>query len=249
MSIDFSINDSIAFLKLNTPQKLNALSSLVMREIDKKLIDVDQKAKVLVITGCDRAFAAGVDIKEIESHSSESANLLNFIDCSWESVSRVKIPTIAAVSGYALGGGFELALMCDIIIAAENAKFGFPEVNLGLMPGMGGHQFLTRIVGPKIAAELIMSGDPISAVRAQELNIVSRVVENSKLISCAMDIARKIAEKPIASLKVIKESIGLAQNSPLIQGIKSERQMFRALFSTKDKEERISRFLKRDKTQ
>ncbi|MDR2158215.1 MAG: enoyl-CoA hydratase/isomerase family protein [Holosporaceae bacterium] len=245
MPVNLSIDDSIAILTLDNPYKLNALSSDFMRDISEKICDVDQRAKVLVVVGCKKAFAAGVDISEIESHSAESACLKSFIDYSWESVFHVKIPVIAAVSGYALGGGFELALMCDIIIAAESAKFGFPEVNLGLMPGMGGTQLLAGIVGPKLAAEIIMTGDFLSAQTAKDLKIASRVVGDDELMAQTLELAKKIASKPPISLRTIKDSIRLSQNVGLNQGMQTERQIFRSLFSTADKKERVAQFLKK----
>jgi enoyl-CoA hydratase len=245
MSVSLSIDNSIAILTLDNPSKLNALSSEFMNEIDEKIRDVDQKAKVLIIFGCKKAFAAGADISEIARLSSESACLENFIDRRWESVLDVKIPTIAAVSGYALGGGFELALMCDAIIATESAKFGFPEVNLGLIPGMGGAQLLSRIVGPKLAGEIIMTGDSLSAQTAKELRIASQVVKEDELATAALEFAKKLAQKPVASLKMIKESIRLAQNTGLTPGMQSERLKGRSLFSTADKNERVKIFLEK----
>ncbi|MDR0555446.1 MAG: enoyl-CoA hydratase/isomerase family protein [Holosporaceae bacterium] len=243
LSISLSVEGSIAILTMDDPAKLNALSSGVMQEIDRTVCDIDLQASVLVVRGCDRAFAAGVDISEIAQHSFETANRDNFINYCWEAISRVKIPVIAEVSGYALGGGFELALMCDVIIASENAKFGFPEVNLGLMPGMGGTQLLTKIAGPKLAAEIIMTGDFLSAWRAQKLGIVSRVVRKDNLVYETLELAKKIAAKPKISLKMIKEAIRLSQNVGLDQGVRSERLMFRSLFSTRDKEEKVANFL------
>jgi enoyl-CoA hydratase/carnithine racemase len=216
-----------------------------MKEINEKICDIDLRAKVLIITGCKKAFSTGVDISEIKNHSSESACLNNFIDYRWECIFNVKIPVIAAVSGYAIGGGFELALMCDIIIATENAKFGFPEVNLGLMPGMGGAQLLPRIIGPKLTSEIIMTGDLLSSQRAKELKIVSLVVNDDELMQKTMEFALKISQKSLPSLKMIKDSIRLSQNSTLNQGIKNERLMFRSLFSTNDKKEKVAKFLKR----
>jgi enoyl-CoA hydratase len=214
-----------------------------MMEIHEKVSNIDQKAKVLIVTGAGKSFAAGVDISEIHRHSSETAFVENFIDYRWESISNVKIPTIAAVSGYALGGGFELALMCDIIVATESSKFGFPEVNLGLMPGMGGTQVLTRIVGSKIASEIIMGGEFLSAERAYDLRIVSEVVPNNDLMVRTFELAHLIAEKSSTSLRMIKEAINLSQNVGLSQGIRSERLMFRSLFSTHDKDVKVKDFL------
>ncbi|MDR2107797.1 MAG: enoyl-CoA hydratase/isomerase family protein [Holosporaceae bacterium] len=246
MSISLSADDGIAILRLDNAAKMNALSSEVMREVSEKIRDVESKAKVLVITGAPGAFSAGVDVSEIESFSAESACLKNFIDRRWESVFNVKIPTVAAVSGYALGAGFELALMCDLITATESAKFGFPEVNLGLMPGMGGTQLLTRIAGPKLAAELIMTGDFLTAERAAELKIVSLVTADDRLMPQTLKLARKIAEKPPLSLRMIKEALRLSQNVGLNQGIQSERVMFRSLFSSEEKKARVRKFLKKN---
>jgi enoyl-CoA hydratase/carnithine racemase len=244
MSINYSINDGVAVLCIESAAKLNALSSPIMYEVSQKIEEIALlQAKVLVLTGGPKAFSAGVDLSEIELHSAESACLGNFIDAEWESVFNLKIPTVAAVSGYALGAGFELALMCDIIIAAESAKFGFPEVNLGLMPGMGGTQLLTRIVGPKSAAEIIMTGDLFSARRAAELKIVSLVTPDDRLMPETLELAKKIAEKPSLSLRMIKEALRLSQNIGLTPGIQSERLMFRSLFSSEEKKKRVRKFL------
>ncbi|MDR2724161.1 MAG: enoyl-CoA hydratase/isomerase family protein [Holosporaceae bacterium] len=245
MSIDLSISDSIAILTLNNPAKLNVLSSHFMKKMHEKIRDVDLVANVLIVTGCAKAFSAGVDISEMEEHSSESAHLKNFIDSEWECIFHVKIPVIAAVSGYALGGGFELALMCDIIIAAEGAQFGFPEINLGLMPGMGGTQLLAGIVGPKIASEILMSGDFLSAPEAKAFRIVSQIVRNDELMPKTLALARKVSHKAPMSLRMIKNSIRLSQNVGLNQGICTERLMFRSLFSNTDKKEKIKEFLKK----
>jgi enoyl-CoA hydratase/carnithine racemase len=173
--------------------------------------------------------------------------MCDFIDDRWERIFNVKIPVIAAVSGYALGGGFELALMCDIIIASRSAVFGFPEVNLGIMPGMGGTQLLTGIVGPKIAGEIIMTGEFFSAVRALELNIVSQITEDNELMKAAMALAKKIAQKSSMSTRLIKEAIRAAQNQGLTSGMRAERLMFRSLFSTDAKKNGIQDFFQKKK--
>ena len=245
MSVDFEINDSVAILKLNNPKKLNALSTDFVEEIYDHLINIEKKANVLVIFGTEKAFAAGVDINEIDSLSFEQALLNEFIDYKWERVLNVKIPVISAVEKYALGGGFELALASDIIIANKNAKFGFPEVNLGLMPGLGGTQLLTRIVGTKKASELIMTGDFIDAEEALRLNIISKIVPSENLETETLDLANRIAKKSPTSLRFIKESIQLSQNSGCLQGIKTERNLFRSLFSTSYKEKLTKEFLRK----
>ncbi len=245
MFIDFEINNSVAVLTLNNPKKLNALSTDFIEEIYDNLINIEKKANVLVIFGTEKAFAAGVDINEIESLSFEQALLNEFIDYKWERVLNIKIPVISGVEKYALGGGFELSLASDIIIASENAKFGFPEVNLGLMPGLGGTQLLTRIVGAKKASELIMSGDFIDAKEALRLNIISKIVPSSDLKKETLDLANKVAKKSPTSLRFIKEAIQLSQNSGCLQGIKTERNLFRSLFSTSYKDKLTKEFLKK----
>ena len=204
MSIDFEINNSVAVLTLNNPKKLNALSIDFIEEIYDDLVDVEKKANVLVIFGTEKAFAAGVDVNEIEPLSFERALLNEFIDYKWERILNIKIPVISGVEKYALGGGFELALASDVIIASENAKFGFPEINLGLMPGLGGTQLLTRIIGTKKASELIMSGDFINAEEALQLNIISKIVPSSDLKKETLNLANKITKKSPTSLRLIK---------------------------------------------
>lgn len=243
MPVELSQKNSIAILKLNNPKKLNVLSSDFINKIYEKISNIEKTAKVLIITGCEKAFAAGVDVSEINALSYQNAYLENFIDYKWESIFNIKIPVIAAVSGYALGGGFELALMCDIIIAAKNAIFGFPEVNLGIMPGMGGTQILPKIVGPKIASEVMITGRFISAEEAANLNIVSYLTEEHALLKKSLELAEKIAKKPTMSTQMIKEAVRMSQNVGLNQGMKSERQMFRSLFSTDSKQKETSEFL------
>ena len=245
MSVDFEINNSVAVLTLNNPKKLNALNTNFVEEIYDRLINIEKKANVLVIFGSEKAFAAGVDINEIEALSFEQALLNEFIDYKWERVLNLKIPAISGVEKYALGGGFELALASDIIIASENAKFGFPEINLGLMPGLGGTQLLTRIVGTKKASELILTGDLIDAKEALKLNIISKIVPSENLKSETLNLATKIAKKSPTSLRIIREAIQLSQNSGCLQGIKTERNLFRSLFSTSYKEKLTKEFLKK----
>lgn len=245
MFVNFEINNLVAVLTLNNSKNLNALNTNFVDEIYDHLINVEKKANVLVIFGTEKAFAAGVDINEIDSLSSEQALLNEFIDYKWERILNIKIPVISGVEKYALGGGFELALASDIIIASENAKFGFPEINLGLMPGLGGTQLLTRIVGTKKASELIMSGDFIDAREALRLNIISRIVSSADLKRETLELANKIAQKAPTSLRLIKESIQLSQNSGCLQGIKTERNLFRSLFSTSYKEKLTKKFLKK----
>ena len=245
MSVNLSVENDVALLTIDNPRNLNALSTSLMSEISKKLENLEKQAKALVITGTQKAFAAGVDINEIAALSFDEAMKSDFIDEQWEVVRNIKIPTIAAVRGYALGGGFELALMCDMIIASEKATFGFPEINLGLMPGMGGTQMLTKIVGTKVASQMIMTGEFIAAEKALQLNIINKVVSDDKVLQTALDLAQKISTKPAVSLKMIKEAILMSQNTGITAGMKIERQMFRSLFSTADKKQKVSEFLKK----
>jgi enoyl-CoA hydratase/carnithine racemase len=248
MLIELTQRNRVAVLKMNNPKKLNALSTDFMSEMYEAVSGIEQKANVLVIVGVDKAFAAGVNVSEIHSHSYESAYLQNFIDAKWECIFDVKIPVIAAISGYALGGGFELALMCDIIIASPKAMFGFPEVNLGIMPGMGGTQMLTRVVGPKIASEIIMTGRFIPADEAWRLGIVSHVTDSEgNVLDRALALAETIAEKSVMSTRKIKESIRMSQETGLRNGINCERDMFRSLFSTSFKQKGVEDFLNKKK--
>ena len=241
--------NDIAVLTLNNPKKLNALSSEFVMEIYKRISSIKKDTKVLVIkSGFAKAFAAGVNVQEIHDNSYESAYLNSFIDQTWEAVANVKIPVIAAISGYALGGGFELALMCDIIIASKSAVFGFPEVNLGIMPGMGGTQFLTRAVGTKVASEILMTGRFVKADEALQLGLINYLVEDdNEIMEKTMGIAKEMANKSVMSTRMIKEAIRMSQDVGITQGIKSERQMCRSLFSTSFKQKGTEEFLNKKK--
>lgn len=247
MLIDLSINEGVAVVRINHPQKLNALSSELMEELYEKIFNIGTKADVLIITGGEKAFAAGMDISEIAKCDYEEAHTGNLINSHWEELLNIKIPVIAAVSGYALGGGFELVLHCDIVIAAESAKFGFPEVNLGVMPGLGGTQLLTRAIGAKRAAKLLMTGDHISAQEAYEMGIVSQVVPQDDLMNAASQLAERLKSKSKMGLLLIKEAIKMSQNCGLYQGIQLERTMFHSLFSTSDKQQKVQDFLSKKK--
>lgn len=249
MLTDLVYEDNIGILTLNNPSKLNALSSEFVLEIFHEISACKEDTKVLIVKSeCPKAFVAGVDIREIHEHSFESAYLEEFINDAWEVIADLKIPVIAAVSGYALGGGFELALMSDIIVASKKAVFGFPEVNLGIMPGMGGTQRLTRTVGPKIANELLMTGRFVRADEALRLGLVNYVMEDeTTTMSKCMELAREIASKSTMSTRMIKDAVRVAQEVGLEQGIKFERQMFRSLFSTSFKKKGTEAFLNKKK--
>lgn len=246
MLTELTYENDIAFLSLNNP-KLNVLSSEFVAEIYERIVSIEKDAKVLIVkSSLLKTFSAGADVREIHDNSYESAYLNAFIDHTWEAIANVKIPVIAAVSGYALGGGFELALMCDIVVASKNAVFGFPEVSLSVMPGMGGTQFLTRAVGTKIASEILMTGRFVKADEALKLGLINYITENdSKMLEKATDIAKEISKKSTMSVRMIKEAIRLSQEIGISQGIKSERGMFRSLFSTNSKQKDTERFLEK----
>lgn len=234
-------------VRINNPKKLNALSADLMEELYEKIFNICTKADVLVITGTEKAFAAGMDISEIATRDYEQAHVGNLINSHWEELLNVKIPVIAAVSGYAFGGGFELVLHCDIVIAAESAQFAFPEVNLGVMPGLGGTQLLTRAIGTKRATRFLMTGERMSAKQAYDFGIVSQIVAQDELIPMATSLAQELSSKSKMSLLLIKEAVRMSQNCGLSQGIQSERTMFRSLFSTADKMQKTNDFLSKKK--
>lgn len=244
--VEFSISaSSIATLRLKNSKKLNALSVDFVEQIFESLNDIDKKAKVLIITGEERAFAVGVDIKEIDKRNYEQAYLENFLDNKWDVLLNIKIPVIAAVSGYALGAGFEMCLMSDIVVASNTAKFGFPEIRLGLLPGLGGTQLLPRLVGTKIAMKLLLTADMISAKEAQDLGLVSQITDFRNLFKTAQSLAEKIAVMPTMSARLIKEMVRISQNSGMNTGMQIERNIFRSLFSTSFKRDNVENFLKK----
>lgn len=242
--IKVSYEKNVAIIKLDNPRKLNALSNVFMKELAINVEKAKEEANVIVLCGGEKAFAAGVDISEIQKYSYEDAVLDDFMGHAWECIFNLEIPVIAAVSGYALGGGFELALMCDIIIAAQNAQFGFPEINLGVMPGFGGTQVLSRLVGAKVASEIMLTGRRLNAQEAKDLQIVTQIVAGERLLSYATELAAEIAKKSPLSTRFIKRALRMAANTPLNEGIKMERQMFKSLFSTSFKEKGVKAFLK-----
>lgn len=246
MSIDFAVTDRIAHLKINRPEKLNALCRDLMASINCALKNIETKANVLVVSGGEKAFAVGVDLHEIHATNYENAVLNNFINDEWESIFNVRIPVIAAVAGYALGGGFEIALMSDIIIAADNAKFGFPEINIGLMPGLGGTQMLTKLIGAKAASKIIMTGEYVSAAQALQLGIISEITDEKQLMDIAFQCARNISKKPLTSLIAIKEAIRMSLDVGISAGMSMERCMFRSLFATSAKENSVKQFLRKN---
>ncbi len=235
---------AVAVIRLNRPQALNALSGQLMDELTRAIdaAEADPAVRAMILTGSDKAFAAGADIKEMAANTYADAYLTDFITRNWERAARRRKPAIAAVAGYALGGGCELAMMCDIILAADNAKFGQPEVNIGAIPGAGGTQRLTRLVGKPKAMEMILTGRMIGAEEAERCGLVSRVVPLADLMSEAMAVANKIAGLSPLSMLMAKELVDAAYETTLSQGISFERRLFQSTFAFDDQKEGMAAF-------
>ncbi len=233
----------VGWITLNRPAALNALNAQLADEVTAAAVafDRDEGIGAIVVTGSEKAFAAGADIKEMESMTA-SEMLSNDHFGAWNAFAAVRTPVIAAVSGFALGGGCELAMMCDIILAADTAKFGQPEVNLGVIPGMGGTQRLIRAVGYYKAAELVLSGRMMGAEEAERAGLVSRVVAASDLLAEAEKLAESIAAKSLPSIYAAKAALDAAMETSLAQGLAHEKQAFAALFDTADQKEGMAAF-------
>ncbi|MDH3693159.1 MAG: enoyl-CoA hydratase [Gammaproteobacteria bacterium] len=231
-------------ITLNRPKALNALSSELTAELSDALDEFEQDDAIgaVVITGNEKAFAAGADIKEMKEKTFVDAYLSDFITATWERVATCRKPIIAAVSGYALGGGCELAMMCDFILAGDNAKFGQPEINLGIIPGAGGTQRLTRYVGKSKAMELCLTGRMMDAQEAERAGLVSRIIPAAELLEEAIKTAQSIANKSKPSTIMAKESVNRAYEVTLSEGIRFERRLFHSLFATEDQKEGMEAF-------
>lgn len=238
----------VGWITLNRPEALNALDSQVMRDVADAAVtmDADTGIGAIVVTGSERAFAAGADIKEMEGKSGLEMTMSDHFG-GWGRFAAVRTPVIAAVAGYALGGGCELAMMCDIIIAADTATFGQPEINLGVIPGMGGTQRLVRAVGPYKAAELILTGRLLRADEAERIGLVSRVVPAGELLTVAGATADSIASKSLPSLYAAKAALDAAQETTLAEGLRVESHVFTALFDTADQKEGMAAFREKRK--
>ena len=239
----------VGLITLNRPKALNALSSEMMREIGEALaaFEHDDAVGAMLITGSDKSFAAGADIAEMRDKDYLQAYKENFITDHWEEAAKCRKPLIAAVGGYALGGGCELAMMCDFIIAADTAKFGQPEINLGVIPGAGGTQRLIRAVGKAKAMDLCLSGRMMGAEEAERAGLVARVVAADKLLDEALKTAEQIAGKSLPALMMCKESVNRSQESGLSEGLLFERRQFHALFASEDQKEGMRAFLEKRK--
>jgi len=238
----------VGIVRLNRPQALNALNARVNEELTAAIdtFEADEKIACVILTGSEKAFAAGADIKEMQAKSYMDAFKGDFAG-SWDRVARMRKPVIAAVAGFALGGGCELAMMCDMIIAADNAKFGQPEIKLGVIPGIGGTQRLTRAVGKAKAMDLNLTGRMMDAAEAERAGLVSRVVPPEKLLEEAMAAAEKIAAMSLPIAMMAKESVNRAFETTLAEGIQFERRMFHATFATEDQKEGMAAFVDKRK--
>jgi enoyl-CoA hydratase len=240
---------NVGVITLNRPKALNALSAKLTEELQSALIELDSDKEIgcMIITGSEKAFAAGADIKEMQSKTYMDAYLNDFITVAWEHISKIRKPIIAAVSGYALGGGCEIAMMCDFIIAADNAKFGQPEITIGTIPGAGGTQRLTRFVGKSKAMEMCLTGRMMDAEEAERSGLVSRVVPLTELMDEALKVASRIGELSMPSVLMAKESVNKAYEMTLSEGVKFERRLFHSTFATEDQKEGMAAFSEKRK--
>ncbi len=245
------VEDDIATIRLNRPDALNALNTKLMQELAVALAaaDANERVRCIILTGSEKAFAAGADVREMATKGYTDVFFDDLFGPEAEAIGRVRKPVIAAVSGYCLGGGCELAMMCDFIIAADSAKFGQPEINLGICAGMGGTQRLTRAVGKAKAMDMNLTGRFMDAAEAERSGLVSRVVPVKELMAEAMKAATKIAQKSMLAAMAIKEAVNRAQESSLREGLLFERRTFHALFASEDQKEGMAAFLEKREPQ
>jgi enoyl-CoA hydratase len=238
----------VGLIRLNRPQALNALNSALIADLNQALdaFEADEAVGCIVLTGSEKAFAAGADIKEMQTKSYMDVYKADFIG-SWDRVARCRKPVIAAVAGFALGGGCELAMMCDFILAADTAKFGQPEIKLGVMPGAGGTQRLARFVGKSKAMEMCLTGRMMDAAEAERCGLVSRVVPAADLISEAVKTADTIASLSLPAVMMTKESVNRSYETTLAEGIRFERRVFHAMFALEDQKEGMAAFVEKRK--
>jgi enoyl-CoA hydratase len=238
--------DRVATITLNRPDALNALNAQVMTEVTTAAaeLDADPGVGAIIVTGSAKAFAAGADIKEMSALSFADVFAADYFG-AWAKFAAVRTPTIAAVSGYALGGGCELAMMCDVLIAADTAKFGQPEIKLGVLPGMGGSQRLTRAIGKAKAMDLILTGRNMDAAEAERSGLVSRVVPADELLREAQAVATTIAQMSLSAARMAKEAVNRAFESPLSEGLLYERRLFHSAYATDDQSEGMAAFIEK----
>jgi enoyl-CoA hydratase len=236
----------VGIIRLNRPQALNALNSALNAELARAIADFDADAAIgcILITGSEKAFAAGADIKEMSDKSAVDAFMNDFAG-NWHAVANARKPVIAAVAGFALGGGCELAMQCDLIIAADNAKFGQPEIKLGIIPGIGGTQRMTHAIGKAKAMDLILTGRMMNAAEAERSGLVARVVPAANLMDEAMKVAETIAAMALPAVLAAKEAINRAFETSLAEGVRFERRVFHTLFATHDQKEGMAAFIEK----
>jgi enoyl-CoA hydratase len=239
----------VGVITLDRPKQLNALNPQLMQELGAALGELDADAGVgaILLTGGEKAFAAGADIAVMKDYGYMDAFMADYITRDWEHIRRIRKPVVAAVAGYALGGGNELAMMCDIVVAADNARFGQPEINLGVMPGAGGTQRLPRAVGKAKAMDLCLTSRMMDAQEAERAGLVSRVVPLDKLMEEALGIAEKIAGYSLPVVMMLKESINRAYETTLSEGVLFERRLFHSQFALEDQKEGMAAFLEKRK--
>ena len=237
----------VGIVTLNRPKALNALSAQLVRELGLALdgFEADGAIGAVVVTGSDKAFAAGADIKEMATKSYMDAYLADFITSGWERVTTCRKPIVAAVAGYALGGGCEVAMMCDFIIAADTARFGQPEITIGTIPGAGGSQRLTRAVGKSKAMEMVLTGRMMDAAEAERSGLVSRVVPAGDLLAEAVKAAEKMASLSLPIVMLAKEAVNRAFETTLAEGVRFERRLFHSTFATEDQKEGMAAFIEK----
>lgn len=245
-----SITGRVGTIQLNRPKALNALNETVMEEViaAASTLDADPGIGAMVLTGSEKAFAAGADIKQMADMDYPAMYAVDFFQ-RWEDFAALRTPVVAAVNGYALGGGCELAMMTDVIIAGESAKFGQPEINLGVIPGMGGSQRLARSVGKAKAMDMVLTGRHIDAAEAERIGLVSRVVADEQTLAEATKVAETIAAKSKPAAQLAKEAVSSAFETPLSQGLLFERRIFHSLFSTQDQAEGMAAFAEKREPQ
>lgn len=243
--------DQVGIITLNRPQALNALCADLIRELAEALdaFEADADVGCIVVTGSEKAFAAGADIKEMQNFNYMDAYQRDFITDGWERLAQCRKPTIAAVAGFALGGGCEIAMMCDMIIAADTAKFGQPEIKLGTLPGAGGTQRLTRAIGKAKAMDLCLTGRMMGAEEAERAGLIARIVEADKLMDEAMDAANVIAGMSRPAVLINKESVNRSFETTLAEGIRFERRMFHSTFAMEDQKEGMAAFAEKRKAE
>lgn len=245
------IEDYTCLIRLNRPDALNALNARLMAELAQAITAADQNDKVrcILLTGSEKAFAAGADVREMASKGFTDVFFDNLFGPEVEAIRRCRKPLIAAVSGYCLGGGCELAMLCDFILASDTAKFGQPEINLGIVAGMGGTQRLTRLVGKSKSMDMHLTGRFMEAAEAERAGLVSRVFPAKSLLEEAQKVAARVAEKSMLTAMIVKEAVNRAEESSLSEGLLFERRMFHAAFATEDQKEGMAAFLEKRQPQ